>query len=106
LRPREPRGWKRPFDDPIDLPEGRQLITLEDAGNYIAELPKAEHLTPEWQDAMQILMFVATRRWPTMLALIGVLRAIHGNEERLFNPDRKEPDWGKRLKRANEGRRP
>jgi hypothetical protein len=25
------RGWKRPFDDPIPLPRGRQLVTLEDA---------------------------------------------------------------------------
>jgi hypothetical protein len=25
-----------PFDDPIPLPHGRQLITLLDAGNYIA----------------------------------------------------------------------
>src|SRR5260370_34564424 len=25
-------GWKRPFDHPIPLPRGRQLVTLEDAG--------------------------------------------------------------------------
>jgi hypothetical protein len=37
------RGWKRPFDDPIPLPNGRQLLTLEDAGNYITKLSKAEH---------------------------------------------------------------
>jgi hypothetical protein len=55
-------GWKRAFDDPIVLSRGRQLITLEDAGNYITKLPKAEHLTPEWQDAMQILMLVASPR--------------------------------------------
>jgi hypothetical protein len=24
------RGWKRPFDDPIPLPRGRQLVTLEE----------------------------------------------------------------------------
>ena len=33
-----PQGWKRPFDDPIPLP--RQLVTLEDAANYIQKLPK------------------------------------------------------------------
>jgi hypothetical protein len=32
--------WKRSFDDPIALPGGRRLVTLEDAGNYITELPK------------------------------------------------------------------
>jgi hypothetical protein len=36
-------GWKRPFNDPIPLPRGRQLVTLEDAGRYIMKLPKAEH---------------------------------------------------------------
>jgi|SRR6202042_2255793 hypothetical protein len=100
IRGKNPVGWKRPFEDPIDLPDGRQLMTLEDAGNYITKLPKAEHAAPEWQDAMQISMFVATRGWPTMLARIGVLRALHRNEERVFNPDRKDAHWGKRkLKR-------
>jgi hypothetical protein len=28
---------------PIQLPRGRQLVTLEDAGTYITKLPKAEH---------------------------------------------------------------
>jgi len=26
--------WSRPFEDPITLPDGRRLATLEDAGNY------------------------------------------------------------------------
>jgi hypothetical protein len=36
------KGWQRPFDDPISLPGGRQLVTLKDAGTYITKLPKAE----------------------------------------------------------------
>jgi hypothetical protein len=39
-------GWRRPFDGPIPLPRGRELVTLEDAGNYITKLPKAEHEAP------------------------------------------------------------
>ena len=75
-------------------------MTLQDAGNYITKLPKAEHWAPEWQGAMQALMLVATRGGPTMLARIGVQRALHRNGERVFNPDRKETHWGKRkLKR-------
>jgi hypothetical protein len=37
--------WRRrQFDEPIPLPRGpAQLVTLEDAGNYITKLPKAEH---------------------------------------------------------------
>ncbi len=46
------RRWKRRFDDPIPLPRGRQLVTLEDAGTYITTLPKAEHEAAEWQAAM------------------------------------------------------
>jgi hypothetical protein len=87
-------GWKRPFDDPIDLPCGRRLVA-----NYITKLPKAEHTAPEWQDAMQALMLVA-RGGPTMLARIGIKRALHRHDVRVFNSDRKEPHWGKRkLKR-------
>src|SRR5258706_2556337 len=29
---KSPRGWKRSFEEPIPLPRGRQLVTLEDAG--------------------------------------------------------------------------
>jgi hypothetical protein len=67
---------KRAFKDLIPLPRRRQLVTLEDAGNYIAKLPKAEHQAPEWQDAMEALMLVAPQ------ARIGVLRALHRNEVR------------------------
>jgi hypothetical protein len=38
------KGWQRAFDEPIDLPGGRELVTLEDSGNYITELPKAEQV--------------------------------------------------------------
>jgi hypothetical protein len=87
-------GWKRPFDEPIPLPRGRQLVTLEDAGNYITKLPKAELEAPEWQAAMQALILAATRGGPTMLARIGVMRALNRRVERVFNPDRKDHHWG------------
>jgi hypothetical protein len=93
------RGWKRPFDDPIPLPRGRQLVTLRDAGTYITKLPKAEHDAEEWQAAMEALMLVA-RGGPTMLARIGVMRALNRHVERVFNPNRKDHHWGRRkLKR-------
>ena len=82
-------------------PGGRQLVTLEDAGNYITELPKTEHTATEWQDAMQALMLVAGGG-ATMLARIGVLRALHRDVPRVFNPDRKETHWGKRKLKRDE----
>jgi hypothetical protein len=79
---------------------GRQLVTLEDAGNYITKLPKAEHAAAEWQAAMQALILVAESGGPTMLARIGVTRALNRHVERVFNLDRKDTHWGKRkLKR-------
>jgi hypothetical protein len=70
------KGWSRKFDEPIPLPNGRKLVTLRDAGNYIIKLPKAEHTAPEWQAAMEALILVA-RGGPTMLARIGVMQALH-----------------------------
>lgn len=79
------RGWKRSFDDPIPLPRGRQLVTLQDAGTYITKLPKAEHEAPEWRAAMEALILVATSEGLTMFARIGVMRALNWNVVREFN---------------------
>jgi hypothetical protein len=64
------RGWKCPFEDPIPLPRGRQLVTLKDAADYITRLPKAEHKTPEWQAATEALIMAAENRGPLMHARI------------------------------------
>jgi hypothetical protein len=97
------RGWRRKFDDPIPLPRGRQLVTLEDAARYIQKLPKAEQHLEEWQTAVEALILVAeSNRGPTMLARIGVMRALNRNVERVFNPDRKEHLWGKRKLKRDE----
>jgi hypothetical protein len=89
-------GWKRQFDEPIPLPRGRQLVTLEDAGTYITKLPKAEHEAAEWQAAMEALILVATSGGPTMFARIGIMRALNAMFGRVFNADRKEHHWGRR----------
>jgi hypothetical protein len=96
------KGWRRRFDEPIPLPRGRQLVTLKDAGNYITKLPKAEYAAAEWQAAMQALILVATRGGPTMMARIGIMRALNRHVERVFNPDRKDPHWGKRKLKRDE----
>jgi hypothetical protein len=47
-------GWSRPFEDPIVLPDGRELLTLKNAADYIMKLPKAERSTrSEWQTAVE-----------------------------------------------------
>ena len=81
------RGWKRRFDQPIPLPRGRQLVTLQDAGNYITKLPKAEHEAPEWRAAMKALILVAENNGPTMFARIGVMQALNRHHVREFDLD-------------------
>jgi hypothetical protein len=88
--------WSRAFEDPIPLPRGRHLVTLKDAAGYIMKPPKAEQNLPEWQAATEALLMAAEDRGPLMHARIGVLRVLNRNVERVFNPDRKDPQWGKR----------
>jgi hypothetical protein len=89
-------SWDQQFFDPIELPNGRKLITLRDAALYITRLPKAEHDAAEWQAAMEALLLVAERDGPTMFARIGVMRALNRDVEMVFNPARKETHWGRR----------
>ena len=87
-------SWSRAFDEPIPVPRGRQLVTLRDAGDYIAKLPKAKYLTAEWQAAMFALMLVVDLNGPTMMARIGIMRALNRHVERVFDPSRKEKALG------------
>ena len=77
------------IEDPIPLPDGRRLVTLRDAASYIMKLPKPDHSAPEWQAAMEALILVAESGGPTMLARIGVIRALNRHVERVFNPPAK-----------------
>jgi hypothetical protein len=57
---------------------------------------KAEHEAPEWQAAAQALLLVAERGGPTMLARIGIMRALNRHVERVFVPSGKKHHWGRR----------
>ena len=93
-------AWALPFDDPVLLPDGRKLVTLRDAADYIMKLPKVEQNLEAWQTAIEALLMAAEDRGPLMHARIGMLRALNRNVERVFNPSRKDTHWGKRkLKR-------
>jgi hypothetical protein len=95
-------SWKRPFEYPIALPHGRQLVTLQDAGDYITKLPKAEHSAPEWQTAIEMLMRAAeTGGGWMMFARMGVMKALNRKVERVFT-SRKDHHWGKRKLKRDE----
>jgi len=82
-------SWSSAFDDPIPLPRGRQLITLKDAAEYIQKLPEAEQLLEAWQAAVEALLLVVELNGPTMMARIGLLRALNRNVQREFDTSRK-----------------
>ena len=69
------QGWRRKFEAPIDLPDGRKLNTLRDAADYITALPEEESALAQWQVAIEALM-LAARSGPTMLARIAFMKAL------------------------------
>jgi hypothetical protein len=82
--------WSTPFEDPIPLDRGRQLVTLKDAADHIRKLRKAEHDQPHWQLAVQQLIEAAEDRGPLMFARIAVSRALnHGRPSPEKEPRRK-----------------
>jgi hypothetical protein len=88
-------GWSRTFDDPIPLPGGRQLVTLQDAATFIMKLPKAEQKHEKWQVAVKVLIMAAEGRGPSMHARIGVMQALNRDKPRVLT-DRKDHHWGNR----------
>jgi hypothetical protein len=71
-------------------------VTLRDAADYIMKLPKAEQDLEEWQAAVEALLLVVELNSPTMMARIGMLRALNRHLAREFNSSRKDTHWGKR----------
>jgi len=96
------KGWSKRFDPPIVLADGTTLRTLQEAVAHLAKtVPRADWEHPAVLTAASMLTAAADLGPAWMfLARGATLRAIHRNEERVFNPGRKDPHWGKRkLKR-------
>jgi hypothetical protein len=55
---------QRGFSNPILVPDGRALITLRDAADYIMDLPKETFDLPDWQLAMEALALVSGSEQP------------------------------------------
>jgi hypothetical protein len=77
-----PVTWFKRFINPIGLPDGRKLMTLRDAADYITALPKAEHDEADWQVAMEALLLVAERNGTEKLARIAVMKALNKQSAR------------------------
>src|ERR1700756_5579586 len=75
---------------PIALPDGRELVTLRDAGEYIQALPKAKHQRAEWLLAVEMLIAAVEERGPLMFAEIAVGKAVNAGEPELAPEPRRK----------------
>jgi hypothetical protein len=83
------RGWSREFDEPIPLPDGRELVTLRNAGEYISALSPKEQKIPQWETTVKALILVAEITGPTIMARIRTMQALHGVSGTPREPRRK-----------------
>jgi hypothetical protein len=49
-------------------------------------MPKREHDAPKWQAAVEALLLIAERGGPTMLARIGMMRALNRDKPKKIAP--------------------
>jgi len=82
---RKIKGWEREFDEPI-MAGKRELVTLRDAGEYIAALPVTEAHAKHWPTAMQCLIDAADRGGIVMLADVAFRKAL-AHEETAPEPE-------------------
>jgi len=71
-------AWSRKFDEPITLPHGQELVTLDEAADYIIALPPEIITLADWQIAIAPLRSVS-EDGPTALARIAFLKALEGD---------------------------
>ena len=75
--------WSTPFDDPIPLPRGKSLRTLQQAADYIMQLTEAAQRETHWQVAIENLINAAeTGGGWLMFARIGMMRALDAESRR------------------------
>jgi hypothetical protein len=91
-------SWSTRFPDPIALPEGGKLTTLQDAGAYITKLPKQIHNSAPWQNAMHVLIEAADHGGPVEFARLGMMQALFPKGEPVYQSVKKDPVWRTRTK--------
>jgi hypothetical protein len=96
-------SWSRRFDEPIPLPGGGKLVTLQDAIAWLAkEIPRSEHAMKQVQAAAHCVTEAAENGGPMMFAQMGMMQAINRHKVEEFDPKQKSPHWGKRKLKRDE----
>jgi hypothetical protein len=93
--------WSRRFIEPI-VAGRKQIVTLQDAAQFILKLSKTEQSKPHWQAAAEAVIMAAEDRGPLMHAEIGMKRALNADKPVEFDPKQKSPHWGKRKLRRDQ----
>ncbi|MGM4885308.1 hypothetical protein AB8A20_08020 [Tardiphaga sp. 604_B6_N1_1] len=91
-------SWSARFPEPIALPAGGKLTTLEDAGAYITKLPKTMQATKEWQNAAHVLIQAADHDGPIEFARLGMMQALWPKGTPVYHSVDKDPAWRNRPK--------
>jgi hypothetical protein len=91
-------SWDSKFPEPIAVPVGKPLVTLREAGQYIAALPAETHSTEAWLSAMHVLIQAADHGGPIEFARLGMMQALQPNSEPLYRSASTEPKWRSRHK--------
>jgi hypothetical protein len=75
-------GWRKQFDEPIVLADGKQLVTLRDAIRHLVDtVPARERKHPRVLVAATVLIDAAEGRDFIMHARVAVIRALNRNDE-------------------------
>ncbi|MCP3467931.1 MULTISPECIES: hypothetical protein [unclassified Bradyrhizobium] len=75
--------WSTSFDEPIPLSNRRKLLTLQEAADYIMQLPEDSQHEAHWQTAIETLINAAeTGGGWMMFARIAMLRALNADGHR------------------------
>jgi len=75
--------WSTAFEDPVALGGRRKLLTLQQAADYIMQLPEDAQHEAHWQTAIETLINAAeTGGGWVMFARIAMLRALNAGSRR------------------------
>jgi hypothetical protein len=74
-------AWEDPFDRPLQVSEGKPLVTLADARDYILSLSPHRQKTYRALAAIEALLMAATKSAPIIDAMIRMMKLIQQESE-------------------------
>jgi hypothetical protein len=86
-------SWSRIFSPPIQLSDGRTLVTLQDALTFVQSLRLEERFAPAWLSALENLLRAAERGDPFMeFARLAIVQALAGSQRAPQSGDERNKD--------------